>query len=148
MGWEGSERGKKALGFFHMTSDHGSFFSNGPSRMGKCQELGWLCWMSVGELWWDSGDHRGLAWSFPLCCLTGQCGALWGCLMGYAPCEELKLAIQWVLTLPNQQYEVQLCLHGVICVLCTAAESGCLWRGQDREMWEFLGGTQTFISLC
>lgn len=27
-------------------------------------------------------------------------GALWGCLMGYAPCEELKLAIQQVLTLP------------------------------------------------
>lgn len=65
MGWEGSRR-KKALGFFHMTSDHGSFFSNGPSRMGKCQELGWLCQMSMGEMWWDSWDHGGLAWSFPL----------------------------------------------------------------------------------
>lgn len=72
--------------------------------------------------------------------------------MEYVPCEELKLAIQWVLTLSNQQYEVQLCLHGgchqVICVPCNAAESGCLGEVGTEKWGEFLGGTQTFISLC
>lgn len=50
MGWEGS-RGKKALGFFHMTSDHGSFFSNGPSRMGGVRSWAGFArcqWVSCG----------------------------------------------------------------------------------------------------
>lgn len=65
--------------------------------------------------------------------------------MEYAPCEELKLAIQHgeIHILPNQEHKVQLCLHGgclqVICVLCNAAENVCLWRSQDREMGGIFG---------
>lgn len=59
--------------------------------------------------------------------------------MEYAPFEELELAVQHeeIRILPNQEHEIKLGLHGgchqVVCVLCNAAESVCLWRSQDRE---------------